>query len=192
MITTPLFLEVRELREKWGWFLALGVALVILGIVALWLIPAATVATVMVLGWLMVFSGIVEAIHAFRVRGWGGVFLHLVGGVLGVLVGLLIVTHPVAGALVWTLLFASLFTVMGLFRTIAAIHLKFPNWGWAVFDGVVTLALGIMLWLSWPTSALWFLGLAAGVSLVLRGWTYVMLAVAVRSLPARGEVRRAA
>lgn len=192
MTTSPLFLGVERLRRDWGWLLALGVILIMLGTAALVLLPISTVAAVMVLGWLMVLSGVVEAVHAFRVRGWGGVFLHLVGGVLGVLVGLLVVTHPLAGALAWTLLFAALFTVIGMFRTVAAIRLKFPNWGWAVFDGLVTLGLGILLWAQWPTSAFWFLGLAVGVSLILRGWSYVMFAIAVRRLASLTEVRRAA
>ena len=119
-------------------------------------------------------------------------FLHLIGGVLGVLVGLLIVTHPVAGALAWTLLFASFFTVIGMFRLITAIRLKFPNWGWAVFDGVVTLLLGILRWVDWPWSGFWYLGLAVGVSLILRGWSYVMFAMAVHSLPVPIPIRKAA
>jgi len=73
----------------------------------------------------------------------GGVLLHVLGAVLGILVGLIVVTHPVAGALAWTLLFAAYFTVIGIFRTIAAIQLKYQSWGWAVFDGIVTLVLGL-------------------------------------------------
>jgi len=183
MSTSPLFLSIEELRHKWGWFLALGIALIVLGTIALFMIPLATVASVLVLAWLMIFSGIVEIIHAFQVRGWGGVFLHLVGGILGILIGLLIVTHPVAGALAWTLLFASFFVVIGAFRSIAAIRLQFEHWRWAVFDGVITLALGILLWAQWPVAGLWFLGLALGVSLVLRGWSYIMVAMAVKQLP---------
>jgi uncharacterized membrane protein HdeD (DUF308 family) len=192
MTTTMLALGLEDLHHKWGWFLALGIALIVLGMVALSIIPAATIATVMVLGWLMVLSGIVEAVHGFQVRGWGGMFLHLAGGILGVLIGLLIVTHPVAGALAWTLLFASFFTVVGLFRLIAAIRLKFPNWGWLAFDGTVTLLLGIFLWQEWPWSGFWFLGLSVGISLVLRGWSHVMLALAIRSFAAPREMRRAA
>jgi uncharacterized membrane protein HdeD (DUF308 family) len=192
MKTTLLVSDPEELRRKWGWFLALGIALVALGIIALGMMPAATIATVMVLGWLMVFSGVVEAVHGFQVRGWGGVFLHLVGGILGILIGLLIVTHPVAGALAWTLLFASFFTVIGLFRLIAAIRLRFPNWGWAVFDGSITLLLGILLWADWPGSGFWFLGLSIGISLILRGWSHLMLALAIRSLAAPKEMLRAA
>jgi len=187
-----LVLGLEDLHHKWGWFLALGIALIVLGIIALGVMPAATMATVIVLGWLMVFSGIVEAVHGFQVRGWGGMFLHLVAGILGVLIGLLIATHPVAGALAWTLLFASFFTVIGIFRMIAAIRLKFPNWGWAVFDGTITLLLGILLWADWPWSGFWFLGLSVGISLMLRGWSYVMLAFAIRGVAAPKQMLRAA
>jgi uncharacterized membrane protein HdeD (DUF308 family) len=189
---TLLIFDGADLHRRWRWFLALGIALMILGTIALILIPAARIATVMVLGWLMVFSGIVEAVHGFQVRGWGGMLLHAIAGILGMLIGLLIVTHPVAGALAWTLLFASFFTVIGLFRVIAAIELKFPNWGWVVFDGLVTLLLGILLWAEWPASGFWFLGLSIGISLLLRGWSHVMLAMAVRRVPARTQLRRAA
>lgn len=192
MASNLLIFECNIIRPRWGWLLFLGILMVALGTIALFLMPAATIGTALVLGWLLTISGVFEMIHAFRVRRWGGLFLHLIGGVLGVLVGLLVVTHPVAGAAAWTLLLASFFTVIGLFRLIAAISLKFPNWGWAVFDGIVTLALGILLWAQWPWSGIWFLGLAVGVSLILRGWSYVMFALAMHHMAIPVEVRRAA
>ncbi|HZU32850.1 MAG TPA: HdeD family acid-resistance protein [Candidatus Angelobacter sp.] len=174
--------RIEHLRTIWGWLLVLGILMVVLGIVALFVVPIATVAAVVVLGWVMLFSGVIEGIHAFKARGWGGVFLHIAGAVLGVLIGLLVLTHPVAGAIAWTLLFASFFTVIGLFRLITAIQLRFVHWGWAVLDGLMTLALGVILWAEWPVSGLWFLGLALGISLLLRGWSYVMMSFAVRKL----------
>jgi uncharacterized membrane protein HdeD (DUF308 family) len=137
-------------------------------------------------------SGIFEAIRAFHVHRSSSMFLHLAGGVLGVLVGLLVVTHPVAGALAWTLLFASFLTVVGLFRIIAAAKLKLPHWGWAVFDGSITLLLGLLAWAGWPWSAMWFIGMAVGISLLVRGWSYVMLSLALRKFPAVAQVRLAA
>jgi uncharacterized membrane protein HdeD (DUF308 family) len=192
MASNLLTFECNIIRPRWGWLLVVGILMVALGTIALFIMPAATIGTSLVLGWLLVFSGVLEMIHAFRVRRWGGLFLHLIGGVLGILVGLLVVTHPVAGAAAWTLLFASFCTAIGVFRLIAAISLKFPNWGWAVFDGIVTLALGILLWAQWPWSGIWFLGLAVGVSLILRGWSYVMFALAMHHTAIPIEVRRAA
>lgn len=192
MAASPLLFESDIIRPRWGWLLLLGILMVVLGTVALFLIPAATIGTALVLGWLLVISGIMEMIHAFRVRRWGGLFLHLIGGVLGILIGLLIVTHPIAGAVVWTLLLASFMVVIGLFRLIAAISLRFPNWGWALFDGIITLGLGILLWAQWPWSGIWFLGLAVGISLILRGWSYVMFALAIHSVSLPVGMRRAA
>lgn len=187
--TTPV--DIQPLRNRWGSYLVLSICMIVLGIIALAYVPAATIGTVLILGWLMIFSGIIEAIHAFRARPWGGVFLHLMAGVLGLLIGLLIVTHPLAGALAWTMLLAAFLTVIGLFRTIAAIHLRFRTWGWAVFDGVVTVILGILLWAQWPFSAMWFLGFALGVALVLRGWTTLRFALAIRELAQVVSARKA-
>jgi len=181
------------LHKRWGWLLALGIVMIVLGTIALFIMPAATIGTVLVLGWLLVISGIVEILHAFRVHRWSGVALHLIGGIVGILIGLLVVTHPLAGALAWTLLFASFFTVVGIFRIVSAIRSKFPNWGWAVFDGAITLGMGILLWAEWPWSGFWFIGLAVGVSLILRGWSYLMFALALHNLQIpQLEVRRAA
>lgn len=189
MVTGGLLLDGEEVRHQWRWMVLLGILMVVLGVIALFIAPAATLGAVLVLGWLLVISGVVEAIHAFRVRPWGGILLHVLGGILGILIGLLIVTHPLAGALAWTLLFASFFTVIGLFRLVGAIALRFPRWGWAVFDGVVTLLLGIILWLDWPWSGFWYLGIAVGVALILRGWSYVMLAIALHNLPVAGALK---
>jgi uncharacterized membrane protein HdeD (DUF308 family) len=182
MATTRIPVHFDHLGHRWGWFLVLGILLIVLGIIALVFTPAATLASALILGWLMFFSGIVEAIHAFHARGWGGVLLHVAGAALGILVGLLVVTDPLAGALAFTLLFASFFTVIGLFRLIAAIWLRYRSWGWAVLDGAVTLVLGVLLWAGLPWSGLWFLGLTLGIALILRGWSDIMFAFAVRSI----------
>ncbi len=192
MSTAASLIGLEPVCHRWGWFLALGIILIALGVLSLTFAPAATLASVLVLGWLMFVSGIIEGVYAFHARGWGGVLLHVLGAVLGILMGLLVVTHPVAGALAWTLLFASYFTVVGLFRTIAAIHLRYRSWGWAVFDGIVTLSLGLLLWAEWPVSAIWFLGFALGIALILRGWTMVMFALAARAFTHRLGLERAA
>ncbi len=179
-MATSIFVgDLESLRDHRGWMMALGIALVVLGIVALIFAPAATVGTVLALGWLITMGGVVESISAFRLRRWGGMFLHLAGGVVGILLGLLIVTHPGAGALALTMLLAAYLTVIGLFRTITAIQLRYTRWGWAVLDGLVTLVLGLLLWAAWPVTALWFVGFAVGIALLLRGWATILLAMAI-------------
>jgi uncharacterized membrane protein HdeD (DUF308 family) len=85
--TPPLFADFAILHHRWGWFLVLGILLIVLGIIALVYTQVATLASILVLGWLMFFSGIMEAVHAFHVRGWTGGLLHVAGGASGILIG---------------------------------------------------------------------------------------------------------
>src|SRR5205823_11285057 len=107
---------IDHVRRNWGWLLALGIAQIILGTLAIGLAWVATLATVLVFGWVLIASGAFEAVAAFGSRRWEGVFLHLLGGVLNLVVGVLVVANPGATAAVLTLLLAAYFLVAGLFR----------------------------------------------------------------------------
>jgi uncharacterized membrane protein HdeD (DUF308 family) len=180
MTTHSLLDEVADLRPKWGWFLVLGIGLLVLGVVALGLPWVTTLTSVLFYGWLLVFGGVFEIVSAFRTTGWRGILLQLLGGILSLVVGALIVAHPDAGALGLTLVLATLFLVGGLFRTGAAIVLRFPSWGWSAVSGIVTALLGVYVWAAWPVSALWVIGTLVGIELLSRGWAWVMFAFAVR------------
>ncbi len=112
-----------EYRRNWGWFLALGIISIILGVIALVDSIAATIVSMIFFGWVLLIAGIVEAVHTFRHWRSGHVFLHSLNAVLSLVVGLMLLRHPLAGALVMTLLLAAYFTVAGIFRIIAALSL---------------------------------------------------------------------
>jgi uncharacterized membrane protein HdeD (DUF308 family) len=192
MHPTTLLLDVEKLRPRWGWLLALGAVLVLIGTTAMIIPLSATIASSLIVGSILTAAGIVEIIYAFRIHRWGGLFLHFIVGLLGFFTGLFTFTHPLDGALVWTLLISSFMAVVGVFRLVAAATLRFPNWGWSILDGVITAVLGLLLWAEWPWSGLWFLGFALGVSFVLRGWSYIMFAIAIREVPKATESRQAA
>jgi uncharacterized membrane protein HdeD (DUF308 family) len=183
MSMNPLLAGLEGVRRNWGWFLVLGIVLILLGCFAIVSPWVATVAAVLTLGWLILFSGVCEAVAAFGARQYGGVLLHLLGAVLSIVVGLLIVAHPVAGAAGLTMLLAAFFLVAGVFRIGAAVALRFPNWGWSVLGGLVTALLGGLIWAEWPSSALWVIGTFVGIELLFRGWGWVMLALAARQFP---------
>ena len=185
MYPNPLLAGLDEARRNSGWFLVLGIALIVLGAVALGAAWLATLASVLLFGWLLIFGGLCEAVAAFWARQWSGFFLHVLAGVLNVVIGLLIVGHPVASAAGLTLLLAALFLTGGLFRVIAAAALRHPNWGWDVLGGGVTAMLGVLIWAEWPSSALWVIGTFVGIDLLFRGWAWVMFALAARQLPRR-------
>ena len=180
MNTNTTAVAVKRGCHRWGCFLALGILLLGIGILALAFIPVDAFGNVFVLGWLMVATGVFEALYAPCVRGWGGTAIYILGAVLGIPAGLLAVIHPVGGAMVWTLWLAAYFTVLGIFRVMAAVQLRHHSRGWPMADAVVTLALGLVLWALWPDSAIWFLGFAFGFFLMLRGCAMVMFAFAVR------------
>lgn len=173
-----------ELRRNWGWLLALGICLLILGIIALLDSIFVTVISMLFFGWILVIAGIVEGVQAFRHRSGGHLFLHLLNAALAIVVGALLLRRPLAGAVVMTLLLAMYFAVAGIFRIVAALSVRVPGWGWALFNGIVTLILGILIWARWPVSGLWVIGLFIGIDLIIVGWSQVMTATAVRALPA--------
>jgi uncharacterized membrane protein HdeD (DUF308 family) len=172
---------LEQLHRSWGWFVALGVALVILGVVCVLGEVATTLITVIVLGWFLLISGIIALVHAFRTRTWSGFFLYLLSAVLRGFTGFLLVRYPLIGALSLTLLVASLFIVGGIFRVVGAASLRFPHWGWTAASGVIALVLGGMLLAQLPTSSLWFLGLAVGIDLIFEGSGLVALGTALRA-----------
>ena len=85
-----------------------------------------------------------------------------------------------------TLFIAAFFIVVGVFRSIAAMMLRFPSWGWALLNGVITLLAGVVIYRHFPESAIWVLGILGGLEMLFHGWTWVMLALAIRQLPKEG------
>lgn len=169
---------MEDFRKNWGWLLTLGIALFILGLLALSMTFASTLATIYVLGLLLVIAGVFEISNAFR-KGQGG-FFHLFTGVLDIVTGVLLIAFPMAGAAALTMILAIFFLVGGLVRFFGALMTSMPNRGWAMLSGVIDFILGLVLLGSWPVSALWFLGMVVGIGLIFRGIWWAMLAISTR------------
>ena len=174
---------LEEIRKSWGWFLVLGILLIVLGVVCVGTARTATTASMLILGWILVLSGVVWLVNAFRVLSWGGFFLYFLNALIRGFVGYLLIRHPHAGAEGITLLLASLFVVGGLFRAVGASIIRFPTWSWTVFAGLCAVALGFMLLVYWPSTSSFFIGLAIGIDLLLDGAALVGFAAAIYSLP---------
>lgn len=166
-------------RHRWQHSAQLGGALILLGITVLATIRTDALTRAPLLGWLIVTSGVVELAYAFRMRGSRGFFLHLIPGIVSVPIGLLVAIQPVDPA-AWTLMFASFLIIVGLFRIMAAVRLKFGEWMWAVVDGTISLAFGILVWARSPWLGFRYLGIAVGISLILRGWSSLVFALGAR------------
>jgi len=164
---TPLAAGIREVRSSWGWFLALGILFIILRAFCMIGDVSATFVTVLIFGWMLLFGGIFALVHAFHTHTWQGFLLSLLTALFRGFTGYLLIRYPLFGAESLTLILASFFIVGGLFRAIGAHLLKLPRWGWSVFSGVVSVALGVMLLVQMPVSSVWLIGFVIGVDLIV-------------------------
>jgi uncharacterized membrane protein HdeD (DUF308 family) len=177
--------EAAALRGNWFWFVILGVGLVVLGTLALGSAWVASLTTALFLGILILTGGVVETLGAFWCRAWSGFFFHLLSGVLAIVIGAFFLKAPVDAVLTLTLLVACFLMVGGIFKIVSAASYRFAAWGWTLFSGVIDVVLGVMIWVEWPDSALWVIGLFVGISLVFRGFNWIGLGLTLRSLPAK-------
>jgi uncharacterized membrane protein HdeD (DUF308 family) len=177
--------EATQVRKNWGWFLALGIVQIVAGMLAVGFAFPATLASVVTFGVLLLIAAGAQIAAAFLARDWGGFFLFLLLGVLYAVAGFLTLQHPLLAAESLTLMLAAVFLVGGIFRIIIALIERFPSWGWVLFNGAITVLLGIAIWQQWPGSGLWVLGTFVGIDLIVNGVTWSVLAVGVRNGLAR-------
>src|SRR5580704_15663235 len=180
MAATAMSPMLERISHRWGWFMVLGILLIALGVLALGDTVAVTVVSMIFLGWLLIFSAILHAVHWFRARE-KSFFLDLLGFILDLVVGIILLTNPAVGAVALTLVLAVFFLVGGLMRIFACLSFDAPHRVWVILSGIVSAGLGILLWIHWPLSGLYFIGLAIGIELMFRGWAWVMLALRMRS-----------
>ena len=178
--------EMMELKDSWGWILAMGICMVVAGfaILSLPLFTTLTTLTVLtILGIMLLAAGIIQVVSAFQCKAWKGVLLNTLVGILYLLTGFLVLENPVKGAVGLTLLLALFFFTSGIFRIVISLQERFPGWGWTLMSGAVTVLLGMIIWRQLPESALWVVGLLLGIEFLFNGWTWIMLAFAFRNLP---------
>jgi uncharacterized membrane protein HdeD (DUF308 family) len=173
--------SLESVRERSGWFIALGIGLAVLGFLAIVLPYAASLATGIFFGFLMAAGGIFQLVHAIQNRRWAGSFWGILAGLLYLAAGVLVVAFPVTGTIALTLIFAAFFAADGILKIIRAFqHRKMSGWGWLLFDGLLALALGVLIGLGWPSTAAWALGLLVGINLVFGGTSMVIIGLGVR------------
>ncbi|WP_437876413.1 HdeD family acid-resistance protein [Sorangium sp. So ce513] len=165
-----------------GSFLGLGIALMVLGFIAMLLPTIATLVSAVAIGALLAVGGLLQGIHAIRSRRWAGAGWSLASAIVQLVAGVLLVAFPVVGKLTLTLILAAFFFAEGLLWIIRAIqHREMPAWGWLLFDGIVTLALGGLILWGWPSTAAWAIGLLVGIDLLLAGSSMLLIGIAARS-----------
>ena len=172
---------LEPLRAKSGWIVALGIVYVIAGFVALGSVVFATVATVFVVGIMMLIAGAAEVINAFQIKTWGKFLLWLLLGVLYIVAGFVTFENPLLAAAVLTLLLGFSLVASGIMRIVLAFSMKEGTpWLWVALSGVITLLLGVVILVHWPVSGLYILGLFLGIDLVIAGASWIGIGFGLR------------
>jgi len=179
--TDRLAHALKELGARWGWFVALGVVLLVLGFVGFMYVFTATLVSVIFIGALMLIGGIGQLVHAWRVKNLAGFLFWTASGLLYAGAGVLALVNPVAGASVLTLLLGATLIAVGAVR----LWMWFNNrgqrgWPWLAFSGLITLATGILVAALWPGNSMWLLGLLLSIDLLFQGWSALLLGLALR------------
>jgi uncharacterized membrane protein HdeD (DUF308 family) len=133
------------------------------------------------IAWLIVLAGAVHVILAFRAHGAGSMIWKLLVGVAYVCFGVYLILHPVLAVASLTLVLASLFLIEGVLDIVLFVKMRSVGGStWVLLDGIITLLLGLMIYMQWPSSSAWAIGTLVGVSMIISGVTRVMMSLAVR------------
>jgi uncharacterized membrane protein HdeD (DUF308 family) len=175
--------ESSKVADRWRWFVALGIVLIVLGVAA-WLdVVSVTLATTIVIGASLLVGGVFQLIHAFMTRAWRGFIFGLLSGLFYVAGGLLIINEPAHGAVVVTLVLVALITAGGIIRVLLALrHREVRAWGLVLVSGLVSVVVGCLLYANLPWSGLWVLGTLISVELLVQGGGWLYFGIALRSI----------
>jgi len=173
-------------RESIGWSIGLSILMLLAGILAIVIPPAAGIAVLIVVAWLLTFSGAAHLVFAWHTRSTGGFIWELLLGILYIWVGVYALLHPVAGLASLTLVLAIYLFAEGVLELILSFRLRpMPGSNWLLFDGVITLILAILIWRTWPSSTEWVIGTLVGISMLFSGAARLSLSLAARRLIAK-------
>jgi uncharacterized membrane protein HdeD (DUF308 family) len=171
----------RQIADNWGWFLALGILLIIAGVAAIAFPLLSTIATKIALGWIFLFAGALIVVHAFSIRQWQGFVLSLLIGLLYLVAGGWLAFTPFAGVVALTILLAALFLAEGVLEVILGLRVRpHEGWGWLLLSGLIAIAVGVLIAAELPSSAAWAIGLLTGINLLSSGVSFAALALAGR------------
>jgi uncharacterized membrane protein HdeD (DUF308 family) len=164
-----------------GWSIGLSVVLILAGLFAMAVPPLVGIGVLLVVAWLIIVSGGVHLLLAWRTRTTGGMIWELLLGILYIAIGVDVLMHPAAGLVALTLILAIYLFVEGVLELILGFRLR-PGAGstWVMLDGVVTLFLAILIWRNWPSSSEWVIGTLVGISMLFSGISRLFLSLAVR------------
>ena len=175
----------KQMNKNWKILLVIGLLTLILGIIGMGMNVTMTIVSILYIGFFIILGGILHLIDAFVVDGWKNKLLGAFIALMYLIAGALMIKYPAASAAWFTLFIAVFFLFVGIFRVVIGFQLRQENsgWGWTVISGVAAIILGILIFIQWPVSGLWVIGLFVGIDMIFNGWSLVMLGLAAKNLP---------
>ena len=174
-------------KKATGWFIAVAVLFILLGIFAIAEPYAAGLGVTLLVGWLLVFGAVAHFFAAFKGHGAKHVILQVVVGLVYLIGGLYFLTHTIMGVSTLTLLLSGVIVAEGVLEMVAYFRLKSVHGAsWLLINGIVTLLLGGLIWFHWPSSSVWAIGTLVGVNLLMTGMSRLMVGLAARKLASEG------
>jgi len=173
----------KTLHEHWGLFLAEGIILLVLGVLAIVVPPLASLAVTVLIGWLFLISGIAGLVMTFMAKHAPGFWWALLSAVIAILAGGALLWSPVQGVLSLTFVLIAFFLIDGVLSIVLAIEHRRQlagRWGWILLSGIVDLIIAGIVFAGLPGSAAWAIGLLVGIDLVFGGMALIMVALAAR------------
>ncbi len=174
--------ELHHVRQYWCWFFSLGVLLLICGVLAIVFPAASSVAAVSVLSIVLLVAGAATIIGSFWAGKWGGFLVQMLVGMLYVAASFAMTKDPLVSVAVITAGVAIAFMVMGLFRILAALNVRYPQWGWSLLNGCITFLLGLVILRDFREGDWWIIGLLVGIEFLFAGLSWIMLSLAIRRI----------
>ncbi|MFT7136345.1 HdeD family acid-resistance protein [Sulfitobacter sp.] len=160
--------------------IGLGVVMILMGFAAIVFPLISTLGVVWMTAVMLIIASIAQTIGAFSYPKWGGVILGLLIAAVWLIGGLYLMIFPLEGVFVLTIILAAMFLSEGVIKTVLSFRMRpLSGWGWLLFDGLITAVLGAVLIWQMPSAALWALGTLAGISIIISGWTLIMIPIAV-------------
>jgi uncharacterized membrane protein HdeD (DUF308 family) len=171
----------RQIAENSGWFMALGILLIVAGLAAIAFPLVSGIAVTILLGWILLACSALHLIQAFSLGEWRDFLLRSSIGLLYLVAGGLLALFPLSGIITLTILLAALFLAEGVLEILIAVRMRrIAGWGWLLASGVIAFVVGLLIAFELPSSANWAIGLLTGINLISSGWALVFLALAGR------------
>lgn len=174
-------MDAQALTKSWGWVLAFGILFLIMGTIGLGMSISLTLASMFLFGVLLLIGSGVHIYDVFKSRKLKGAFWHILLTLLYLMAALTILNEPFFASSLLTLIIAAILLTMGLVRVIWGFFIReIAGSGWIIVSGIASFILGFLVMAQWPSSGLWFLGLMIAIEMIVTGWTYIFMAIALR------------